>query len=1110
VLQVGLLGPVTVEADGQPIQVRRPLELALLARLALSPGQMVSTDRLMVDLWAERQVADPLGSLQAVVYRLRRALGPEDQALRREGSGYKLAVPADAVDAGRFHALVAQAHAGPADDGPGRRRSLLTTALGLWRGPALAGLEALPYVDAQRVRLEGAHLTALEERLDADLECGAHREVVSELEGLVVDYPFRERLWAQLVTALYRSGLQTDALRACTRLKELLVEQLGVDPSPMIRALEDAVLRQDPALDWHGEAGAARCESTSPTTAPAPGANTDALAAAEAASRRAEPSEPRRRTNVPTVLSRFIGRAEELATVDKLVADNRLVTLTGPGGVGKTRLAIELASKMYKQFPDGVWLVDLAPLRDGELLPGTIASALGITLSPGRRELVHLSDFIASRHLMLLIDNCEHLLGPVVEVVNVLLGQCPQLVVLATSREPLRTEGEVVWRVPPLSVPAHEAATVLQDVLSFDAVRLFIDRALSARPQLSITEADAKALAEVVGRLDGLPLAIELAAGRLGALGLPDLASRLDQRLDLLNKGFRGGSARHQGLVATIEWSYQLLDERAQSAFRALSVFAGSFGIEGATAVLGAEMAPGAAFDVLADLVDKSLVVLVEAPGESRYRLLETVREYATGLLHSCGESDEARRRLLGWAIALAEQGAQGTGSTATWLDRVDLELANVREALGWALSGGSVEQGLWASTSLVWYWTGRARVAEGRSWLDRLLGCPDVGRSPLRAVALAAAGFLVGEQHSGAEAEAVALCEQGVAIARETDDRIALAWALSSLGGALRRTGRLEDARTCLEEALGLAEQVGLQTVAEMAEYSLVAVDYETDNYADAMRRAERCIASSRASGNLRVLSGALAYQGGLKEDAGDYVAAMDLYQEALGCTRRMGDISFIASALQTIGYCLLNQGEFEHARRYFEDSLALGDAGQQESEAWFASGLRSLAELHFELGDYATARALLNKALRQAAVPDDVRSQWYTLLRLGNLELIGGDRRAALRYHQKALRATLAKREVIRCLEGMATSLNENEEPREAVVMLASAEKARRDTGLVVYPRQRQRQARQRDELKEALGQDVFRNAWAEGRALSVEQAKNLALALATALLGLTSEAT
>ncbi len=254
-IAVRLLGPVTVESDGPPVHLRRGLELALLARLALDPERMVSAERLIDDLWGERVPSDPPGSLQTLVYRLRRSLGSEGERLHREGNGYTLAVSPDHVDSSRFDVLVAQARASVTTHGPSARRALLSEALGLWTGPPMAGLEAMPFVAAQRVRLDAAYLAALEERLDADLECGAHREVISELEGLVAEHPFQERFWGQLVTALYRSGSQTAALRTCTKLRGLLLDQLGVDPSPMIRSLEEAVLRQDPSLDWSGPPG---------------------------------------------------------------------------------------------------------------------------------------------------------------------------------------------------------------------------------------------------------------------------------------------------------------------------------------------------------------------------------------------------------------------------------------------------------------------------------------------------------------------------------------------------------------------------------------------------------------------------------------------------------------------------------------------------------------------------------------------------------------------------------------------------------------------------------------------------------------------------------------
>jgi predicted ATPase/DNA-binding SARP family transcriptional activator len=1110
VLRVALLGPVTVESDGQPVDLRRTLELALLARLALSPGIMVPNDRLFEDLWAERQPANPLGNLQSLVYRLRRALGPEGKALMREGNGYRLVIPADRVDATRFRDLVARARAGPGDEGPVARRALLTAALDLWRGTPLANIEAVPFVDAQRVRLEAAYLMALEERVDADLDCGAHREVVSELEGLVVDHPFRERFWAQLVTALYRSGSQTAALRACTKLRELLREQLGVDPSPMVRSLEEAVLRQDPVLSWpgpgreplRGEDGPISAEASvahDETVAPADQAHADQARADHDS--RLPRAEIKATANLPLALSRFIGRAEELAIVQKLVADNRLVTLTGPGGVGKTRLAVEVAYRARGQYPDGVWLVDLAPLRDPDLVPQTIAAALGVPSSPDRSAIDSLFEFVGGRHLMLVLDNCEHVVGQVAEVAVDLLGRAPQLVAVATSREPLHLDGEVVWRVPVLSLPPGEGGAGLEGAFSCDAVRLFVDRALSARPQLTIGEADTPALVGIVQRLDGLPLAIELAATRLGALGLPDLVSRLSQRLELLNKGFRGAPDRHQTLVATLDWSYQLLEVKAQLAFRYLSSFGTSFTLEAATAVLGDDMAPGPTFDVLCDLVDKSLVVLVDTGGESRYRFLETVREYATGLLESWSEGHEARRRLLLWSVALAEEsaGALLGPRASVWLERLELELDNLRAALRWAENGGSVELGLRLCTGLVWFWTGRGHAAEGQAWLQRLLGAPEVVAGPVRALALATSAELASEQ--GSNAQAVELSDRAVAVGREAGDLVSLGWALLSSGNALFRAGRFSEARTHLDETLAVAEKTGMRPLLEMTQFVLFQLEYETDNTAAVMKRTDWSITSSRTSGNLRLLTNALLYRGEIKEQAGDYTASMGLFQEALSCAREFGDVSFVAGCLQTVGFCLFQQGEFEQARAYFEDSLASGDASQPEAR--FAHSLMALSELNFELGDYGSARTLLDDALVLMAPDDDSGSRRYGMLLAANLAGAQGDPLAALGFRRQALYATLSRRGVIQCLEALACSLDDYGEDHQGVVLLASAGKSRRDIGWVIPLYRRQRHAQLLEELEDDLGETAFDHAWAEGEAVPIEEAKTRALDVAAALL-------
>jgi len=371
-----------------------------------------------------------------------------------------------------------------------------------------------------------------------------------------------------------------------------------------------------------------------------------------------------------------------------------------------------------------------------------------------------------------------------------------------------------------------------------------------------------------------------------------------------------------------------------------------------------------------------------------------------------------------------------------------------------------------------------------------------------LSAVALAAAAYLASEQLSNAEA--VALGERAVAIGRETNDPVALAWALLSLGSALAPVGRFEDARTYLEESLHLTEQTGVRPLAELAESVLVGLYYQTGDRAEAMRRAERCISLGRASGNLRVLSLAQSLKAGMKEDSGDYETAMGLFQEALEATRQMGDIWGVAAGLRRTGYCLFIQGEFDRARRYFEDSLALGDPRQQESQPWFGSGLMNLADVHFELGDYRTARALLDEALLKATAYNDVWSQRHAMLLAGKLARAEGDSRAALDFHRKALSTTRETRVVLWCLEAFATSLNDNGQSRLSVVLLASEGQARRDMGFAVYPYQRQRRAQQLDALKDLLGQAAFDSAWAEGQALPIREAKSRGLETAAALLG------
>jgi predicted ATPase/DNA-binding SARP family transcriptional activator len=731
-VKVRLLGTMEALRDGVAASLGGPLQRAVLANLALHAPHAVSLEQLVDDLWDVSQPVSATHTLRAYVSRLRRslaAIGCPD-VLVTSGPGYRLDVATSDVDALYFAELVARGRRAFAGPEAGSAAELIERALSLWRGPALADVRQAAFAGPAAARLDGTRLDAVEALVDARLASGEQVELVSELERLVAEHPYRERMWAQLMTALYRSGRQTEALRAFSRVRKLLAEGLGIEPGEPLRRLEQEILNQDPVLDVHP---APSLQRLSPP--------------------RDLPGAPTRGGNLPNPLSCFVGRADELALVGELLGEHRLVTLTGPGGVGKSRLSLEVASRLRESFGQGVWFVDFASLEQPELVAETTASALGAALGPRRPALDCLVDYLSGRHLLVFMDNCEHLLGAIADMVGQLLIRAPQLTVLAASREGLRVEGEVTCSVPPLSLPEPQVASEdPASVFAYDAVRLFVERAKAARPDIAIGATNAAALVEVVRRLDGLPLAIELAAARLDALSLADLVRRLDQPLDLLTRGPRGAHVRHQTLAATLDWSYRVIDQSAQATLRHLSVFAGSFTAEAAASVLGAGAGAAEAFEALCDVVSKSLVVLIDTGGGARYRLLETVQEYAGRLLVEHGEASSAKDRLLEWSVGLAKKAEEGMwgADTPKWSERLELEVDNLRAALGWAKSGGDVERGLVLGTSLQPFWVIRAYLGEGRRWLGDLLGL-DAGSAATRARALGAAGelaYLTGRPH--------------------------------------------------------------------------------------------------------------------------------------------------------------------------------------------------------------------------------------------------------------------------------------------------------------------------------------------------------------------------
>jgi predicted ATPase/DNA-binding SARP family transcriptional activator len=575
-MEFRILGPLEVDDGTGPVRIPGAKERALLADLLVHAGRVVSADRLIDDLWGDQPPGNPANTLQGRVSALRRALGPVAGVLVTRPPGYLLELDHEQVDAARFDRLVAEARRSAARDSPDAARQL-DEALALWRGPALAEFADQPWAQAEAARLEELRLVAVELRAEVGLAAGRHSELVGELEALVAAHPHRERLRARLMLALYRSGRQADALRVYQETRAVLAEELGIDPSPELQRLHRGILTQDPSLD-----GAAAVPATPP---------------------------PR---NLPERLTSFVGRELELSEVGKLVEQHRLVTITGPGGAGKTSLAVELARQLGDGWPDGVWLVELAALRDPGLVPEAVIAALGIGEEPGvasgplAAPVERLAEFVRDKGLLLVLDNCEHLAGACAELVERLLRGAPGLKVLATSREVLGVPGEVRWPVPPLAVP--EDAVAAEALAGFDAVRLFAERARMADPDFVLDADSGPAAAELCRRLDGMPLAIELAAARVRVLPTRELAARLHDRFRLLTGGARTADPRQRTLRATVDWSWELLEEPDRRLFRRLAVFAGGWTLDAAEAVCAGDgVAADDVLDGMVRLVDRSL-----------------------------------------------------------------------------------------------------------------------------------------------------------------------------------------------------------------------------------------------------------------------------------------------------------------------------------------------------------------------------------------------------------------------------------------------------------------------------------------------------------------------
>ncbi|TQS27928.1 BTAD domain-containing putative transcriptional regulator [Microbispora sp. KK1-11] len=906
-----VLGPTEVRGPGGCAAALPPSVRALLARLALSCGRVVPVDGLTDALWGDEGdddlPADAVNALQIRVSKLRRALaaaGLGADVLVTQAPGYRLAVPPDAVDAHVFERLLVRAREETAAGNATAALGCLDEALRLWRGPALADVGRTTWAITESARLEELRLGAVEDRFELLLESGGHNEAVADIERLVARHPLRERLHRLLMLALYRGGRQAEALAAYQALRRGLADELGIDPSPELQALAEAILRQQ---------------------VPSP------------------PSEEPQPHRLPRRLTSVIGRQDDVAAALERLTEARVVTLTGPGGMGKTTLALEIARRvgeMPDEMPaDRVLLVRLAALEPGTDVADAFAAELGVP--PQGAAAAYTAADAVEEHLrdgrtLLVVDNCEHLVDDVAALVERLAAACPRLRVLATSREALAIPGEVQVAVGPLSVTHNDGP----------AVRLFAERARAVRPSFTLDEETAPVVASICRRLDGMPLAIELAAARVKALSPADIEARLADRFSLLTAGPRTGEARHRTLRATLDWSHDLLSEAERRLLRRLAVFRGGWTPAAAEEVCAFGGAGrGEVLDLLFRLVDRSLVV--PEPATGRFRLLVTVRDYAWARLEEAGEVAECRDRHLAYCVRLAEEYGMRVRDLAVFTRLYD-EHDNFRAAVDHALESGDVESGFRLACALVMFWNYGVRY-EGTRALTALLETGG-GSAAARARARQGIGLLhvyyPTPRSVTATEESLAVFEEIGDVRNAAISRLVMAWAGQYGGDPGHYRALIERSRRELGDSddgwwLG------------MTEYLEALLALRVGDFEDAVVRWRRSLDLARAVGDRIIGSAILAHLGIALRESGRREEALAVLREAVDEVRGRNSLHGLTFALVHTAHTRLDvDGGDDVAALLAEADDVARRARNPRCQAWAAWGRARMARVRGDAG--------------------------------------------------------------------------------------------------------------------------------------------------------------
>ncbi|MFE3457488.1 BTAD domain-containing putative transcriptional regulator [Nocardiopsis aegyptia] len=1108
-MRFGVLGQLAVwTGDDEPVRVPGAKVRALLAHLLVHRGTSVSADRLGAELW-DRPAHDTSAALQTAVSRLRGALDRAEAGARGRvesgPSGYRLRVDPGQVDADRFEDLVGRARG--AD--PAEAADLLGRALELWRGPALADHADASFAGPAIARWEEMRLTAVEDRARARLDLGEDASLVAELDELLRARPLRERLRAAHMLALYRSGRQTEALESYRRGRDLLAREIGVEPGPELVRLHERVLAQSPDLDHAGAPSAvpvptvpAPPAATGPATLPAATPATSTTAPAT------EPATASEAVRLPAPLTDVVGREESARRLLGDLERFRLVTLVGPGGVGKTTLALSALSATSTGFP--VWFVELAgraaDATTADDIADAVAAAMGlhdegdvVGRSRERSSAERLAVSLGTRSALLILDNCEHVTEPAAALAVRLLRAAPGLRMLATSREPLGVPGERLHQVRPLRVPCDDSPA---EIAASDAVELFTRRVSASLPSFTLDEDNAEAVATICRRLDGLPLALELAAARVRSLGVRELATRLDDRFQLLGGGSTGLHERQQTLRAMVDWSWRLLTGAERAVLRRLSVHVGVFSLEAAETIAigplpgGGRVETADAAAVLAALVDRSLVVSHQGREGTCFRLLETIRAFALQKLAESGEEREARARhahhtadMLAGSEPLAP-----AGDIVRSGDVMDRDGANIRAAAEWAADDGNAGLALRITGSLGWSWYLRGRYREGGRLLSRALAASGPATDTERAVALLWRFSLAFSECPHAASRDTA--REALALAESSDDpllpvrvRTVLVYVTSVADGP---SAPVPAPRPAVEEACRLFEASGDAWWLAFAQNLCGWWALRHSELAEARRYGRQSLDHFAALGEPWGQVRAYGLLGVLAEIEGAYEEAVDLHRTALDHAERIGLWTVVVEELTRLARVHMITGDFALADEYNHRALRL--SGEQAFDMKILLVQGGLAMTARRRGRPAEAERYL-RGILTAHRRDGYRpGQAFALAELGMCAEARGDAAAARELHAEGLEfARLARdpRAVAMALEGLAGADALDGEGVRAARLLGAAARAREEAGAPMPAAERFDVDRITAAVRGLLGDAGLEREWAHGHGWRLSEA-------------------